>query len=113
LSSEEGKKKGPQQPSSGSEETKKKTAQPTAAPPEETKKKTAQPSGGGGAQEAKKKKKKARTVSSYYKVEGGTLQRKLKTCPRCGPGIFLAEHYDRFACGKCGYAEFKRHDKPV
>jgi small subunit ribosomal protein S27Ae len=112
MSSEEGKKKGAQPPSSGAEEAKKKTPQPTTAPTEEAKKKSAQPSGA-ATQEVKKKKKKPRGLSSYYKIEGGTLQRKLKSCPRCGPGTFLAEHYDRFACGKCGYAEFKRHDKPA
>jgi small subunit ribosomal protein S27Ae len=106
MSSEEGKKKGPQLPAGGPEEAKKKAPQPPAAPPEEVKKKSSQPSGG-AAQEVKKKKKKTRGLSSYYKIEGGTLQRKLKTCPRCGPGVFLAEHYDRFACGKCGYAEYK------
>jgi small subunit ribosomal protein S27Ae len=59
--------------------------------------------------EAKKKKKKATRVSSYYKAaEGGVMQRKLRYCPRCGPGTFLAEHYDRISCGKCGYAEFRR-----
>ncbi|MCD6403782.1 MAG: 30S ribosomal protein S27ae, partial [Nanoarchaeota archaeon] len=26
----------------------------------------------------------------------------------CGPGVFLAEHKDRFSCGKCGYTEFKK-----
>ena len=111
MSSEQGKKKGPQPPASGSEEAKKKTPQPAAAPAEEVKKKSPQPSGG-GPQEVKKKKKKTRTLSSYYKIEGGTLQRKLKTCPRCGPGVFLAEHYDRFACGKCGYAEFRHKSQP-
>ncbi|HJK62525.1 MAG TPA: 30S ribosomal protein S27ae, partial [Methanocorpusculum sp.] len=29
-------------------------------------------------------------------------------CPRCGPGVFMGEHKDRFACGKCGYTEFKQ-----
>ncbi len=106
MSSEEGKKKSPQASGGGSEEAKKKTPQPAAAPPEEAKKKATQPSSA-GAQEVKKKKKKTRGLSSYYKIEGGALQRKLKTCPRCGPGVFLAEHYDRFACGKCGYAEYK------
>jgi len=110
MSSEEGKKKGPQPPAGGPEEAKKKAPQPAAAPPEEVKKKSTQPSGG-GAQEVKKK--KTRGLSSYYKIEGGTLQRKLKTCPRCGPGVFLAEHYDRFACGKCGYAEFRRKSEPA
>jgi len=28
-----------------------------------------------------------------------------KTCPRCSSR--MAEHVDRFACGKCGYTEFK------
>lgn len=27
-------------------------------------------------------------------------------CPRCGPGIFLAQHGDRMHCGKCNYTEF-------
>jgi small subunit ribosomal protein S27Ae len=29
-----------------------------------------------------------------------------KTCPRCGPGIFLANRKDRLHCGKCNYTEF-------
>ncbi|MCZ7405861.1 MAG: 30S ribosomal protein S27ae, partial [Candidatus Methanoperedens sp.] len=27
---------------------------------------------------------------------------------RCGPGVFLGEHKNRLACGKCGYTEFKK-----
>jgi len=42
-----------------------------------------------------------------FKVEGDKIVRLRKTCPKCGPGIFLAEHRDRFSCGKCGYTEFK------
>ncbi len=30
-----------------------------------------------------------------------------KFCPKCGPGIFLGEHKDRFYCGKCHYVEYK------
>lgn len=26
-------------------------------------------------------------------------------CPKCGPGVRLAEHKDRISCGKCGYME--------
>ena len=44
---------------------------------------------------------------SLYEVKGNTLTRKKKACPKCGPGVFLAEHKDRVACGKCGYTEFK------
>jgi len=31
-----------------------------------------------------------------------------KICPKCGPGVFMAEHKDRYTCGKCGYTEFKK-----
>nr|MDO8097766.1 30S ribosomal protein S27ae [Candidatus Njordarchaeota archaeon] len=65
------------------------------------------------AEEPAKKKKKSTSVATYYKIQdGGGLQRKLKACPRCGPGTFLAEHYDRFSCGKCGFAEFRRKSEP-
>ena len=30
-----------------------------------------------------------------------------RECPKCGKGIFLAEHKNRFHCGKCAYTEFK------
>ncbi len=39
---------------------------------------------------------------------GLKLQRKRKVCPRCGAGVFLAEHKDRYSCGKCGYTEFRK-----
>jgi len=32
---------------------------------------------------------------------------KNKSCPKCGPGTFMAEHKDRLSCGKCGYTEKK------
>jgi small subunit ribosomal protein S27Ae len=28
-------------------------------------------------------------------------------CPKCGEGVRLAEHKDRFHCGKCGYTRWK------
>jgi len=40
-----------------------------------------------------------------YKAEGDKLIRE-KTCPRCGPGIFLMKAKDRLYCGKCHYTEF-------
>ena len=46
--------------------------------------------------------------SKYYKVEGDKLVRANRTCQKCGPGYFLANHYDRWACGNCGYTIFKR-----
>lgn len=42
-------------------------------------------------------------VWKYYKVEGGTLTRLRRECPRCGPGTFMAQHADRLYCGKCGH----------
>ena len=32
---------------------------------------------------------------------------KNRFCPKCGSGIMLAEHKDRFYCGKCHYTEMK------
>jgi small subunit ribosomal protein S27Ae len=46
--------------------------------------------------------------SKYYKLEGEKLVRTHRSCPKCGPSYFLADHYDRWSCGKCGYAMFKR-----
>lgn len=45
-------------------------------------------------------------VNNYYKVEDGKLVRTHKSCPKCGPGVFMAKHEGRNACGKCGYTEF-------
>ncbi|WOF17077.1 30S ribosomal protein S27ae [Methanoplanus sp. FWC-SCC4] len=44
----------------------------------------------------------------YYKVEGDNAVAQRRHCPRCGPGVFMAEHKDRVACGKCGYTEFTK-----
>ncbi len=54
--------------------------------------------------------KKALQVSkrTYYKVEADKVVRSRKHCPKCGPGVFLAEHKDRVSCGRCGYTEFKK-----
>lgn len=32
-----------------------------------------------------------------------------RQCPKCNSR--MAEHADRFACGKCGYTEFKSQKK--
>jgi small subunit ribosomal protein S27Ae len=42
-----------------------------------------------------------------FKVEGDKIVRQRKSCPKCGDGVFLADHKDRASCGKCGYTEFK------
>lgn len=59
--------------------------------------------------EAKPRKKRNKSKRyELYKVEDGEVERKRKACPRCGPGIFMADHGERLSCGKCGYTEFKR-----
>lgn len=60
---------------------------------------------------AKDKGKEAKgneAISRYYEIKGEKVVRTRKFCPRCGEGVFLAEHSDRLSCGKCGYTEFKR-----
>jgi len=49
-----------------------------------------------------------------FKVEGEKIVRLRKNCPKCGDGVFLAEHKDRLSCGQCGYTEFKgKRERPV
>ena len=51
--------------------------------------------------------KKGSRVYTYYEIEGGKLKRKLPFCNRCGRGYFMADHGDRYACGRCGFTRFK------
>lgn len=44
---------------------------------------------------------------AYYKIEGEKASRGKRSCPKCGAGIFMAEHKERFHCGKCSYTEWK------
>ncbi|MBS3107810.1 30S ribosomal protein S27ae [Candidatus Woesearchaeota archaeon] len=56
-----------------------------------------------------KKKVKNKVPSTKYKkftISDGKVTRK-KYCPKCGPGIFMGEHKDRYYCGKCHYMEKK------
>lgn len=55
-----------------------------------------------------KSKKKGYSVAGIYEVSGETLKRKRRTCPKCGPSFYMAEHANRSTCGKCGYTEFKK-----
>ncbi|MFA4856158.1 MAG: 30S ribosomal protein S27ae [archaeon] len=51
--------------------------------------------------------KKKKLKNALYEIKGENISRKNKFCPKCGAGIFMANHKDRMACGKCGYAEWK------
>ena len=56
---------------------------------------------------AKKEGKGKKKKSEFYEIKGTELSRKNRPCPKCGAGIFMANHKDRMACGKCGYSEWK------
>jgi small subunit ribosomal protein S27Ae len=51
------------------------------------------------------------SVYKFYKVEGDKISRTRRDCPRCGKGTFMAEHKDRFTCGKCGFTEFTHKEQ--
>jgi len=50
---------------------------------------------------------KGRMVSLLYEISGSDFKRKNKSCPKCGKGMFMANHKDRWTCGKCGFMEKK------
>lgn len=69
----------------------------------------AAPRGGdAGGKKGKKPHKNKLTSKKYskYSIQGNSIKRNAKQCPRCGGGVFLAEHKDRVTCGKCKYTEF-------
>ena len=57
-------------------------------------------------EEKNKKIKPSPKVWKYYKINGSTIVKLKKECPRCGKGFFLAEHKNRYTCGKCGDTHF-------
>jgi ubiquitin-small subunit ribosomal protein S27Ae len=46
-----------------------------------------------------------------YTVEGDKITKKARSCPRCGPGIFLSVGSGRAYCGRCHFTEFTREEK--
>lgn len=44
-----------------------------------------------------------------YDAKGDKVERKKPSCPKCGPGVFMATHKDRVSCGCCGYTEFNKN----
>ncbi len=58
-----------------------------------------------------KKSQKKSEIWKLYNVNGSTLERKNRSCPKCGEGTFLAQHQDRMTCGHCGYTEFIKKEK--
>ncbi|MBU0665963.1 MAG: 30S ribosomal protein S27ae [Nanoarchaeota archaeon] len=56
---------------------------------------------------AKKQKKKqpASKVAKVYEISGDSIKAKNKKCPKCN--VFMANHKDRWTCGRCQYMEKK------
>jgi ubiquitin-small subunit ribosomal protein S27Ae len=55
-----------------------------------------------------KESKTAAGISKFYKLSDNKVERIKRECPRCGKGVFMAEHKDRLTCGKCSYTEFQK-----
>jgi small subunit ribosomal protein S27Ae len=60
--------------------------------------------------------KQAKSKSSVhphkmYEKKGEALAKKNRSCPKCGPGYFMANHKDRVTCGRCHYTEFSKKEK--
>jgi|YelNatPaOPRAMG01_1025707.scaffolds.fasta_scaffold00754_30 small subunit ribosomal protein S27Ae len=55
----------------------------------------------------KSAKKKEKSVSLLYKIENDKVLRLRPTCERCGVGYFMADHGDRYTCGRCGFTRYK------
>jgi small subunit ribosomal protein S27Ae len=53
------------------------------------------------------------SVYKYYTIQGDKVTKNKRECQRCGKGAFMAEHKDRYTCGRCGFTEFthKEHSK--
>ncbi len=47
-------------------------------------------------------------VWKLYAVEGNSLTRLRRECPRCGKGYFMADHKGRLTCGNCGYTTYTK-----
>jgi small subunit ribosomal protein S27Ae len=57
---------------------------------------------------ADEKKAASKAAPAKAKKKSAKPYAKRKFCPKCGPGVRLAEHAERRSCGKCGYLESKK-----
>ena len=55
-----------------------------------------------------KKPKKKIHKGSLYEISGEGVKRMRRACPKCGAGVFMGDHKDRYVCGHCGYTEAKK-----
>ena len=56
------------------------------------------------------KKGKVGKINKFYSVSGGKLACSGKLCDRCGSGTFMANHKDRWYCGKCQLTVWKKKE---
>jgi len=56
-------------------------------------------------------KKKSKGMWNLYQKAGDKLERKNKSCPKCGQGTFMAKHANRITCGACRYTVFETQSK--
>ena len=57
---------------------------------------------------AHKHKKRPKALLEYFAVESSGKVKKLKQeCPNCPPATYMAEHPDRYVCGRCGKTFFR------
>ena len=59
-----------------------------------------------GKERKPKVRKPGKKLGELYNISGEKFERKNKNCPKCGKGIFMGKHKDRWVCGKCKYVEF-------
>jgi small subunit ribosomal protein S27Ae len=64
----------------------------------------------------KKPRRKRKPINAwkFFEKKGSSVERKRKSCPKCGKGVFMAQHKGRVTCGKCHYSEFelKKKEEP-
>jgi ubiquitin-small subunit ribosomal protein S27Ae len=56
-------------------------------------------------------KKEGKKLGNLYTISGDKIEKKNRSCPKCGPGMFLGKHKNRIVCGKCQYVEFMSDKK--
>ncbi|MCP4761009.1 MAG: 30S ribosomal protein S27ae [archaeon] len=54
----------------------------------------------------KKKRVHRPNKGPMWEVKDGKVVRTHRECPRCGSGVYMAQHYSRVSCGRCGYTKF-------
>jgi len=64
-----------------------------------------------GKGKKQKVRKEGKKLSALYTISGDKIERKNRSCPKCGPNVFLGKHNNRIVCGKCSYVEFIKKEE--